>query len=116
MSRRLWIFAVVSILGVACVVTGFLLAQITLRSEASRTELPSYEDLTGSVFGVSPQDPFGPPGVREIALPRCLMGCASEGRPAGTGMGTSGSACPRILPEAAPRCFNSIRTPALGTT
>jgi hypothetical protein len=69
MLRSRWTFAVVSILGVACVVAVLLLAQVRLRSEASHTVLPSYEDLTGSVFGVSPQDPFGAPRVREIALP-----------------------------------------------
>ncbi len=74
MLRSRWIFAVASILGVACVVTVLLLAQVTLRSEASRTVLPSYEDLTGSLFGVSPRYPFGTPGVREIALPSLLDG------------------------------------------
>src|SRR3984893_9883049 len=85
MLRSRWIFAVVSILGVACVVTVLLLAQVTLRSEASRSELPSDEDLTGSVFGVSQQYPFAPPGVREIALPPlpdgvCIWGATGRDR------------------------------------
>ena len=85
MLRSRWIFAVVSILGVACVVTVLLLAQVTLRSEASRTVLPSYEDLTGSLFGVSPRYPFGTPGVREIALPSlpdgvCIWGATGRDR------------------------------------
>ena len=85
MLRSRWIFAVVSILGVACVITVLVLAQVTLRSEASHTELPSYEVLTGSVFSVSPRDPFGPPGVREIALPPlpdgvCIWGATGRDR------------------------------------
>ncbi len=45
--------------------------------------MPSYEDLTGSVFSVSPQHPYAPPGVREIALPRlpdgvCVWGATGR--------------------------------------
>jgi hypothetical protein len=69
MSRNRWILALVSLVVVASVVTMFLVARGTLTLMAPRAEMPSYEDLTGSLFRLSPQHPFGPPGVQDIALP-----------------------------------------------
>ena len=74
MLRSRWTWAVVLLLAVAGVVTALLVAQGKFRPEASGTEVPSYEELTGSLFRVSPQHPFGPPSVREIALPPLRAG------------------------------------------
>jgi hypothetical protein len=69
MSRNRSILAVASLLGVACVVTIWLVFHGTFWPEPPSDALPSYEDLTGSLFHASPQYPFAPPIVREIPLP-----------------------------------------------
>jgi hypothetical protein len=68
--------------------TLLLVAQGAFRPQPAATGMPSYEDLTGSVFRVSSQHPFAPPGIQEIALPPsrngvCIWGATgrdAEGR------------------------------------
>ena len=85
MLRSRWTLAVVLLLGVICVLAVLLVAQRTLRPEVSGTDPPSYEDLTGSLFRLSPSHPFGPPGIQEIALPPlrdgvCIWGATGRDR------------------------------------
>jgi len=66
MQRKAWVVAGVLLVGALGTVIVF--TQGGFRSK----ELPvmaSYEELTGSVFGRSPQHPSRSPGVQELALP-----------------------------------------------
>ncbi len=61
------------------------------------SESPSYEDLTGSLFRASPQHPFAPPIVREIALPSlrdgaCIWGATGRDQDGHIWVGVSANA------------------------
>jgi hypothetical protein len=82
MQRRAWIAAGLILLGGAAVGTVALLGHGGFRSEPSHP-VASYEALTGSVFGYSPQHPFGSPSVQEVALPdlpnaKCVWGATGR--------------------------------------
>jgi hypothetical protein len=68
MLRTRWRLASALLFGVAGVVTVLLVAHGNFPPD-SPGAMPSYEDLTGSLFGIAAQHPFGPPGVEQIALP-----------------------------------------------
>jgi hypothetical protein len=69
MLRTRWTLAIALLFGVAVVVTVLLVTHGNLSPDSSGAAMPSYEDLTGSLFHEAAQHPFGPPGVEEITLP-----------------------------------------------
>ncbi len=66
MQRKAWLVAGLLLLGAIGAV--ILVAYGGFRPEALPV-VASYEDLTGSVFSHSPQEPSRSPGVRELSLP-----------------------------------------------